>query len=127
MHRHPLTPEQETPRAIVYKILPRSDWEAAVETGLFKGSDDDQRDGFIHLSSGEQLAGTAAKYFRGQANLLLVSFQAEELGDKLVWEASRGGALFPHLYADLPADKALSVFPLGLDDDGVPMIPGGLE
>ncbi len=127
MHRHPLKSEHPENQSIVYKILDRADWEEAATSGFYSGSADDKRDGFIHLSSGNQLTGTAKKFFKGRAHLLLVAFKADELGDKLIWEASRGGALFPHLYADLPVDKALSVFALGLDDDGIPMIPGDLE
>lgn len=127
MHRHPLTQQHGEKDTIVYKILARSDWEEAAVSGFFAGSQDDKRDGFIHLSTSSQLAGTAEKFFKGKAHLLLVSFKAEDLGEKLVWEPSRGGALFPHLYADLPADKALSVFALGLDEKGIPMIPRGLE
>ncbi|MCH9806127.1 MAG: DUF952 domain-containing protein [Alphaproteobacteria bacterium] len=111
----------------VYKLLDRSDWEGAVESGAFAGSADDIRDGFIHLSAAHQLAGTAAKYFRGRSDLVLVGFQCSDLGDALKWEASRGGDLFPHLYAALPAKAAASVHQLELDGDGLPVLPEGLS
>ena len=62
----------------------------------------DARDGFIHFSTGAQLAETMAKHFAGQRELLLVAVDAEALGSALKWESSRGGALFPHLYTALP-------------------------
>ncbi|MEQ8823533.1 MAG: DUF952 domain-containing protein [Filomicrobium sp.] len=111
----------------MYKILLRSEWENAVSAGSYRGSTDDRRDGFIHFSTAEQLQGTAAKFFRDQSNLLLVSFEAHALGEKLVWEPSRGGALFPHLYADLPTEAALEIVALELGADGVPKIPEGLR
>ncbi len=111
---------------IVYKLLTRADWEAAVKTGAYEGSSDDKRDGFGHLSAAHQLGGTAAKYFRNQQDLLLVAFRCSELGAQLKWETSRGGDLFPHLYAALPAKAAVSVHELELDQDGVPILPEGL-
>lgn len=117
---------QDTQPSDVYKILPAGDWQGAVAAGSYAGSADDTRDGFIHLSTAEQLPGTAEKFFKGQRGLVLVQFAAADLGPALKWEPSRGGALFPHLYAVLPADKALAVVPLELDADGIPVMPGGI-
>jgi uncharacterized protein (DUF952 family) len=106
--------------SLVYKILPAHAWEAAVAQGRFDGSAADLQDGYIHLSSAAQAQETAAKYFRGQDGLVLVSLDAQALGAALKWELSRGGALFPHLYAPLDVSQALQVRPLTLGADGVP-------
>ncbi len=108
--------------AIVYKILPSADWAAAVAAGVYAGSADDARDGFIHLSTAEQLAGTAARHFRDKPGLVLVAFEAAALGEALRWELSRGGALFPHLYGALLPPLAQWQKPLPLGADGVPII-----
>lgn len=112
---------------IVYKILLRTAWEAAVASGSFAGSSDDLRDGFVHLSAAAQLSGTAEKHFKGQDGLVLVAFETAELGPALKWETSRGGELFPHLFSDLPASKARQVYDLPLGGDGIPLIPKGLQ
>ena len=112
---------------LVFKICPAQDWSDAEAAGVYSGSADDRRDGFIHFSTGEQLAGTAAKYFRGQTGLALVAFDAEALGPALKWEASRGGALFPHLYGDLDPRLAKWVRPLPLDNTGVPIVAATLR
>ena len=101
-------------------------WRDAERTGAFAGAPIDLSDGFIHLSAPHQLAGTAAKHFRGQADLVLVAFEATRLGPKLAWESSRDGDPFPHLYADLPTSAALWVKPLALGPDGVPALPEDL-
>ena len=111
---------------IVYKIVSRSEWEAACREGAFAGSADDARDGFIHLSTAEQVAGTAARHFRGCADLLLVALDAARLSAPLRWEVSRGGALFPHLYGRMETDAAIRVLSLTLDASGVPVVPEGL-
>ena len=114
-------------RRIVYKVLKAAEWRDAVETGGFAGSADDLRDGFIHLSTAEQLAGTLRKHFFGQGDLVLVSFRTEDLGEQLRWEASRGGDLFPHLYGPLPASKALETQALVTAADGEVKMPEGLS
>jgi uncharacterized protein (DUF952 family) len=86
----------------IYKICDQESWRAALATGRYRGSGVDLRDGFIHFSTAEQLAETAAKHFAGQTDLVLVAVDGDALGAHLKWEPSRGGALFPHLYAALP-------------------------
>jgi uncharacterized protein (DUF952 family) len=106
----------------VFKICRVEDWRSAVQSGFFEGSLDDKRDGFIHLSTGEQLAETAAKHFRGQEGLLLIALDSERLGSPLKWEVSRGGVHFPHLYGPLPASAALWTRPIRLNATGVPVV-----
>jgi uncharacterized protein (DUF952 family) len=86
----------------IYKILAEDEWHAAERDGRYRGSADDARDGFIHFSTAEQTPGTYEKYFSGKTGLMLVAIDAAALGGSLKWEPSRGGALFPHLYGDLP-------------------------
>ena len=92
---------------IIYKIVPAALWRDAEEAGVFAGSPVDVRDGFIHFSTKAQLAETAAKHFAGQRDLLLVAVDADHLDIR--WERSRGGDLFPHLYAVLPLSAVGSV------------------
>ncbi len=86
----------------IYKICERAAWDEARHTGVYRGSDVDRRDGFIHFSNGAQVAETAAKHFVGQTDLMLVAVDEDALGAALKWEYSRGGGLFPHLYGALP-------------------------
>jgi uncharacterized protein (DUF952 family) len=107
---------------LIYKILSRAEWEAAKAAGRFEGSAVDLADGFIHLSAADQAQETAAKWVNGQAGLVLRGGEAEGLGADLKWEASRGGALFPHLYRPLLVSEVLSQVDLELDADGVPRL-----
>ena len=70
--------------------------------GRFLGTEVDERDGFIHFSTAAQVAETAAKHFAQKSDLMLIAVDADALGAALKWERSRGGELFPHLYAALP-------------------------
>jgi uncharacterized protein (DUF952 family) len=118
---------------IIYKLMTRSEWEAAKAAGSYRGSVHDLRDGYIHFSTARQVAETARKYFSGVPDLVLLAVAVETLksgpfspGDKLKWEPSRGGDLFPHLYAELPAPAVRSVVAIPLAGDGSPLIPEGI-
>ena len=108
---------------IIYKIVPATLWQDALNAGEFKGASIDLADGYIHLSTAGQARETAARHFAGQDGLVLVAVDAEKLGDKLVFEPSRGGDLFPHLYADLPLAAVLWEAPLPLDEVSAHIFP----
>lgn len=104
------------PAALIYKIVPRALWRQAEEAGQFNGAPVDLADGFIHFSTGAQVEETAARHFAGQDDLLLVAIRTERLNPAaLRFEPSRGGDLFPHLYAplDLAAVAWVRDLPLG--------------
>lgn len=108
---------------LVYKIAPRALWEAAEATGVFAGASVDFEDGFIHLSSAAQVKETARLYFAEQSDLLLIGVETAALGEALKWEPSRGGDLFPHLYAPLEFSAVDFVVPLPIGPDGAHQFP----
>lgn len=103
---------------IIYKIAPEALWREAEKNGRFTGAPIDIADGFIHFSTAGQASETAAKHFAGQTDLLLIAIDGAKLGEALKYEVSRGGALFPHLYAELNLDAVLWVKPLPLGAGG---------
>jgi uncharacterized protein (DUF952 family) len=106
----------------IYKIMPRAEWDAAREAGRFVGSAVDLADGYIHFSTAAQAPETAARHFAGQAGLVVLEVEGDDLGEALVWEPSRGGDIFPHLYSALPAAVVRRVLPAPLGADGVPQL-----
>jgi uncharacterized protein (DUF952 family) len=102
----------------IYKISPQGLWRAAEQAGVFTGAPVDHADGFIHFSTADQVAETAARHFAGQGDLVLVAVDAAALGAALRYEPSRGGALFPHLYGTLPLAAVRWVKPLPLTAQG---------
>jgi uncharacterized protein (DUF952 family) len=103
---------------VVYKICRTDEWHDAERAGAFRGAAIDLADGYIHFSTAEQVAETAARHFVGASDLVLVAVATAALGPALKWEPSRGGALFPHLYGALALDAVLWVKPLPLGQDG---------
>jgi uncharacterized protein (DUF952 family) len=112
---------------IIYKICARTGWDASRRSGVFRGAPVDARDGFIHFSTAAQVRETAAMYFAGETDLMLIAVDGPLLGDALKWEVSRGGALFPHLYGVLPLTAVLWAKPLALGADGRHVFPEPLE
>ena len=108
---------------LIYKIAPAALWREAEAAGVFVGSPVDLKDGFIHFSDAAQVRETAARYFDGEADLVLAAIDASKLGPALRWEASRGGALFPHLYAPLQMSAVVSVKSLPVGADGHHIFP----
>lgn len=111
----------------IYKIVPEALWRQAEAEGRFRGAPVDLADGFIHFSTAAQVAETAARHFAGQDGLLLVAVDGAVLGDALVYEPSRGGALFPHLYAELDPSSASWAAPLPLGPAGRHVFPALAE
>ncbi|APO73413.1 hypothetical protein AM571_CH00565 [Rhizobium etli 8C-3] len=108
---------------VVYKIVTAALWQEARQSGVFRGEGIDLKDNFIHLSTERQVRRTAALFFSGQPGLLLVAIDSGKLSDKLIFEPSRDGDLFPHLYAELPLSAVIWEKPLPLDDAGVHIFP----
>ena len=96
----------------IIKLLRAAEWADFQAIGIFAGSPDDLRDGYIHISPPAEVAATAAKWFAGEAGLMALTLDADTLGDALKWEPARGGVLFPHLYRPLRLDEVVSATPV---------------
>lgn len=108
---------------LIYKVMTEAAFEACWRQGQFAGSADDLREGFIHFSAAQQLAGTLAKFFARQEALVVLAVDPARLGPHLKWETSRGGDQFPHLCAPLDLAAVLWAEPLALGPDGTHVIP----
>jgi uncharacterized protein (DUF952 family) len=108
---------------MIYHVCKKAEWEAALAAGRYAGSSQDQADGFIHFSGPDQVAASVAKHRADQDGLVLVACDEAKMAPGLKWEASRGGALFPHHYGDLPLAAVVSVRDLPLSADGTHLFP----
>jgi|SRR5579864_2497168 len=108
---------------MIYHMCPEEAWEAAVTAGEYAGTADDRRDGFLHFSTAAQIVESARRHRTGQSGLLLIAVDIERLGDRVKWEPSRGGDLFPHLYGALYPGEIVRIDPLPLGPDGEHIFP----
>lgn len=112
--------------SLIYKLLSQAEWREAQGAGAFTGSAVDLADGYIHFSTGAQVQETARRYFSSQGDLMVLAIEtgdlSAELQASLLWEPSRGGDLFPHLYQPLPVEAVLKAWAVDLDAEGVPMM-----
>ena len=110
----------------VYKILSAPDWSAALARGHTHTALD-LADGYVHLSTREQVAETLRLHYRGQHDVRLLEYVFAHLKPNIRWEESRGGQLFPHLYAPLKPADARRTWILNCDAEGVPQLPGDID
>ncbi|MBO9712024.1 DUF952 domain-containing protein [Sphingomonas sp.] len=108
---------------IAYKILTSDQMDTLEREGSFAGAPIDLADGYVHMSTAAQVTETADKHFAGQDKLWIAAVDLEALGDKVKWEPSRGGQLFPHLYAPLDLETVIAWQPLERTEDGSVMLP----
>lgn len=108
---------------LAYKVLTGEQMAALEADGSFAGAPVDLADGYVHLSTADQLTETVDRHFAGQHELHIAAVDLEALGEAVKWEESRGGALFPHLYAALPLDAVVAYGPLERGDDGKVRLP----
>ena len=106
-----------------YKVLTAEQMAALEHDGSFAGAPVDLADGYIHLSTAAQLTETVDKHFAGETDLHLAAVDLEALGDKIRWEESRGGQLFPHIYGPLTLDTVVAYSPLERNEDGTVRLP----
>ena len=109
--------------SLVYKVCSKEEWDQAILNKFYAGSEIDNEDGFIHLSTKEQLNETVTKHFRGKKNLIIISFNTNKIQDNLKWEISRNGDFFPHYYGNLETKFSENFFYLHLNADGIHKFP----
>lgn len=115
--------EERMHETTAYKVLTGEQMTALERDGRFAGAPVDLTDGYIHLSTANQLQGTIDKHFAGQEGLWLAAVDLEALAPRVKWEPSRGGQLFPHLYGALPLDAVVAYSELHYEADGTLRLP----
>ncbi|MDF1748530.1 MAG: DUF952 domain-containing protein [Alphaproteobacteria bacterium] len=108
---------------MIYHLAKQEAWAAAQDAGVYQGYTADRADGFLHLSTASQIEESARRHRAGEADLILLHVDETQLDASLVWEESRGGKLFPHLYGDLPLSAVKTATPLPLNADGIHQFP----
>lgn len=101
---------------LIYKIFREHEFADLLKNGETQGAPIDVADGYVHLSTGDQVASTLAKHFAGESGLTMLAIEADSLGGDLKWEVSRGNSLFPHLYRALTTDDVVWYKPLCASD-----------
>lgn len=118
-----MSDKQDSKPLTAYKVLTAEQMATLERDGTFAGAPVDLADGYVHLSTADQLAETIDKHFAGQRDLHVVAVDLAAHGDEIKWEPSRGGQLFPHLYAAMLLETVIAYAPLERNDDGSVRLP----
>ncbi len=101
----------------IIHILSRSDWAQAQAAGTYHAASIDT-EGFIHLSTADQIQHTANNYYQGHSDLVTLIVDTDKIKHELKWELASNGQKFPHVYGDLNLDAVVRVLDLPMQPDG---------
>ena len=115
-------PTPAVPR-FAYRIVCSDELAIIRATGVFKGSDLDHRDGYMHLSVLSEVLPTAGLYFAGRPDLHALQVELSRVPGAVIrqdYVASRS-AWFPHIVSgdggySIPLGAVVAVHPLRLVD-----------
>ena len=103
---------------LIFRIAAPDALAAAAAAGAYEGEAHDKADGFIHCSTRAQIEGTLTAHYADATRLAVAAIEASVLGETLKWEASRSGALFPHVYGVIPWSAVRTVHLIARGEDG---------
>lgn len=109
--------------SVAYRILTGAQKDVLVRDGFFAGAPPDLADGYLHLSTADQLAATLDIHFAGRSDLWIAAIDLSCLGSAVKWEVSRGGQLFPHLHGPLEASAVIACRRVERDGNGSVCLP----
>jgi uncharacterized protein (DUF952 family) len=105
----------------LFHLCTTDEWEAARRSGERRPPSLDAQ-GFVHLSSREQVHLPANRLFAGRGDMVLLQLDAARLGAPVRWEpgveTDPESMTFPHLYGPLPVDAVTSITPYRPGSDG---------
>jgi uncharacterized protein (DUF952 family) len=107
----------------LYRLVRAPEWRAAAVDGVYGGGGPDRADGFIHLSTADQVEATADRYFADTDDVLLLKLDHARLDGTVRMEPSTDGELFPHLYGAIPVEAVLEANPLAMGPEGRLILP----
>lgn len=109
--------------AMIYHIAHATDWQVARQHGSYVAPSL-ATEGFIHCATVTQVAGVAARFYRGVPNLVLLSIDTARLTAEVRYEAPAEAPdspeRFPHVYGSIPLAAITQITPLQLAANGIP-------
>ncbi len=107
----------------------QDEWEQASAEGELQ-PDSLAEQGFVHLSTPEQVHLPANRLYAGRTDVLLLVLHPERLGAEVRWEPGvpddPSSMVFPHLYGPLPAAAVVGTLVYVPGADGTYPTPTGL-
>ena len=111
---------------IIYHIAQAQDWHAAGVMGSYVPPGF-ASDGFIHCCAANQIAEVGNRYFRGEADLVLLCIDPQHVAAEVRYEDLTGrGIAYPHIYGPLDLAAVHAVLPFSPEPDGAFTPPSDL-
>jgi uncharacterized protein (DUF952 family) len=94
---------------MIYHVVTEINWQNALLAGFYE-AESLAKEGFIHTSKAEQVAGVLERYYKGQPNLFLLHIDETKLTAPLKYElAPSVNEEFPHIFGPLNIDAVVKV------------------
>ncbi len=101
----------------LYHAASRADWDTRSGDHYQPATFADE--GFVHLSSADQMVGTLHKHYPGRTDLVVLTVDANAVEADLVWEDLYGSGMeFPHIYGPINLSAVVTATPTSCDDGG---------
>lgn len=97
--------------SLIYHIVSAADWAKQESQPSYEAASL-LTEGFIHLSTKEQVAGTLNRYYQHVPDLLLLHVDSDKLTSDLHYELATNQESFPHLYGPLNKEAIVQIEPL---------------
>lgn len=102
-----------TPPRRIFHLIARADWASARAAGAY-APPSLEAEGFIHFSTRDQLPRSAARFYAGRDDLMVLVVDEARVGPPIRYEPAHG-ELFPHVYGALNLDAVEEALPLRWD------------
>ncbi len=94
---------------MIYHVVTAANWQNALRQGFYE-AESLAKEGFIHTSKAEQVAGVLDRYYKNQRNLLLLHIDETKLTVPLKYElAPSVNEEFPHIFGRLNLNAVIKV------------------
>ena len=94
---------------MIYHVVTQANWQNALQQGFYE-AESLEKEGFIHTSKAEQVAGVLERYYQNQSNLFLLYIDETKLTAPLKYElAPSVNEEFPHIFGRLNLEAVIKV------------------
>ena len=94
---------------MIYHVVTEANWQNALQQDFYE-AESLAKEGFIHTSKAEQVAGVLERYYKNQSNLFLLHIDETKLTAPLKYElAPSVNEEFPHIFGRLNLEAVIKV------------------
>ena len=92
---------------MIYHVISNAGWQKALSEGFYE-ADSLAKEGFIHASKEDQVAGVIQRFYKDKTDLILLHIDENKLTAELKYELAPSiNEEFPHIFGPLNTDAVV--------------------